>query len=98
MTIKSFLGKGTEDIALSINSKEARQVLPRELCQVARRKLSILNNARTLTDLAALQGNRLESLRGNRKGQRSIRVNDQYRICFLWKGNHAEEVEITDYH
>lgn len=58
----------------------------------------MLNNARALADLNAAPGNRLEALKGNRKGQYSIRVNDQYRICFRWSEAGADDVEITDYH
>ncbi|MGD2064473.1 MAG: type II toxin-antitoxin system RelE/ParE family toxin [Nitrospirota bacterium] len=64
----------------------------------ARRKLLFLNQARRLEDLAALPGNRLEKLSGDRKGQHSIRINDQWRICFRWKAGDAFEVEIVDYH
>ncbi len=66
--------------------------------QVARRKLPILNNARTLNDLRAPPGNRLEALSGTRAGQHSIRVNDQWRICFVWREGHATSGEIVDYH
>jgi proteic killer suppression protein len=65
---------------------------------VARRKLRMLHDADTLGDLAVIPGNRLEALKGQRKGQRSIRVNDQWRICFVWRENGAEDVEIVDYH
>jgi proteic killer suppression protein len=65
---------------------------------VARRKLDQLEAARTLTDLRAPPANRLEALKGNRKGQHSIRINDQYRICFVWTGLDATSVEIVDYH
>jgi proteic killer suppression protein len=66
--------------------------------RVARRKLLFLNQARRLDDLAALPGNRLEKLSGDRKGQHSIRINDQWRICFRWKAGEAHDVEIADYH
>ncbi len=65
---------------------------------VARRKLRMLDDAETLQDLAAVPGNRLELLRGNRRGQHSLRINDQWRICFVWRDNAAENVEIVDYH
>jgi proteic killer suppression protein len=65
---------------------------------VARRKLKMLDNATGLKDLAALSGNRLEALRGDRRGQHSIRVNDPYRICFDWRDGDANNVEIVDYH
>jgi toxin HigB-1 len=64
----------------------------------ARRKLIYLNQARSLQDLMAPPGNRLEALKGNRKGQHSIRINDQWRICFRWSDGHAHDVEIVDYH
>jgi proteic killer suppression protein len=64
----------------------------------ARRKLMMLNNAQSLQDLRVLPGNRLELLTGDRKGQHSIRVNDQWRICFVWRRGDAYEVEIVDYH
>jgi len=64
----------------------------------ARRKLLYLNQAQTLQDLMVPPGNRLEALRGNRKGQHSIRINDQWRICFRWLDGHAYDVEIVDYH
>ena len=64
----------------------------------ARRELKMLDDATSLNDLAALPGNRLEALRGDRKGQHSIRINDQYRICFEWRAGDAHNVEIVDYH
>ena len=64
----------------------------------ARRKLLYLHRARTLNDLMAPPGNRLEPLHGDRKGEHSIRINDQWRICFRWKNGHAYDVEIVDYH
>jgi proteic killer suppression protein len=64
----------------------------------ARRKLLYLHRARTLQDLAVPPGNRLEALRGDRKGQHSIRINDQWRICFRWQNGDAHDVEIVDYH
>ncbi len=66
--------------------------------QVARRKLRQLDSATELRDLAAPPGNRLEALRGDRKGQYSIRINDQWRMCFVWRDGNAFEVEIVDYH
>ncbi len=65
---------------------------------VTRRKLAMLDSARALEDLRVPPGNRLEKLHGDRQGQYSIRINNQYRICFSWRGNDAYEVEITDYH
>ena len=64
----------------------------------AEKRLRILDSATSLGDLAALNSNRLEALKGNRKGQYSIRINDQWRLCFVWKDGGAERVEIVDYH
>ena len=65
---------------------------------VARRKLRMLDDAESLEDMAAVPGNRLEALGGDRKGQHSIRINDQWRLCFIWREGAAESVEIVDYH
>lgn len=89
--------KGTEDIFDGVNSREARKLLPRHLVEVAQRKLSLVALAATLEALRVPPNNRLEALRGDRAGQHSIRINDQYRICFVWRGA-AEEIEIVDYH
>jgi len=72
--------------------------LPREIQQTARRKLRMLNNAKTLMDLRIPPANRLEALKGSRKGQHSIRINDQWRICFMWTDAGPASVEIVDYH
>ena len=72
--------------------------LPREIQQVARRKLRMVNNAKTLQDLRVPPANRLEALKGERKGQWSIRVNDQWRVCFVWNDGNASQVEVVDYH
>ena len=72
--------------------------LPPDIQNTARRKLEYLQRARTLRDLLAPPGNRLEALKGGRAGQHSIRINDQWRICFVWRGANAEQVEIVDYH
>jgi proteic killer suppression protein len=72
--------------------------LPSDIQPVALRKLRLLNNARRLDDLRIPPANRLEALKGDRRGQHSIRINDQWRICFVWKENNAHEVEIVDYH
>jgi toxin HigB-1 len=68
------------------------------LQKVILRKLLMLHGAQLLADLRNPPGNRLESLRGDRKGQHSIRINDQYRICFVWREPYAEEIEVADYH
>jgi proteic killer suppression protein len=72
--------------------------LPTAIQHVARRKLRMLNNARRLDDLRAPPGNRLEALKGERKGQHSIRINDQWRLCFVWSAARPCDVEIVDYH
>lgn len=96
--ILSFKSKGTEDIFDGEDSKEARKTCPVNLWSVARRKLDLLNAAVSLDDMRVPPGNRLESLKGDRKGEYSIRINDQYRICFRWALQGAEQVEIVDYH
>ena len=70
----------------------------RSIQQVARRKLRMLNNAQTLEDLKVPPSNRLEALKGDRRGEHSIRINQQWRVCFRWKDGHAHEVSIVDYH
>ncbi len=72
--------------------------LPQDIQAIARRKLRMLNSARTLDDLRIPPANRLEALKGKRKGQHSIRINDQWRICFVWSAPNAHDVEIMDYH
>ncbi|MCB0310773.1 MAG: type II toxin-antitoxin system RelE/ParE family toxin [Bdellovibrionales bacterium] len=91
--IKSFKCKNTEKL---FNDKSTRQF--RSIERVARRKLEMLEAAVRLEDLRKPPANRLEPLKGNRAGQHSIRINDQFRICFVWRGNSAPEVEIVDYH
>ncbi|VAW30379.1 Toxin HigB [hydrothermal vent metagenome] len=92
--IESFASKETEKI---FNGKRSRK-LPHNIQRTARRKLLYLYDADDLKDLLAPLGNRLEKLRGRREGQYSIRINDQWRICFQWKNNRAYAVEIVDYH
>lgn len=72
--------------------------LPVDIQTVARRKLRMLNSAFSLDDLRIPPANRLEELKGNRRGQHSIRINDQWRVCFRWKDSDAHDVEIVDYH
>jgi toxin HigB-1 len=72
--------------------------LPFDIQAVALRKLRLLNSARRIDDLRVPPGNRLEALQGERRGEYSIRINDQWRICFVWKEGHAHQVEIVDYH
>lgn len=92
--VRSFCDKQTE----AIWRGNAVRRLPIEVQEVARRKLRMLNNAQTLADLRIPRANRLEALKGDRKGKHSIRVNDQWRICFVWTGKDADSVEIVDYH
>ena len=92
--IKSFKCKETEKIFNRTFSKK----FPENIQRVALRKLRMLNRARILNDLKVPPANRLESLSGNRTGQYSIRINDQWRICFKWKNSEATNVEIVDYH
>lgn len=92
--IKSFRDKETE----KVYSRERSTKLPGDIQQIALRKLRMLNNAQNIHDLRIPPSNRLEKLGGNRKGQYSIRINDQWRICFVWQDNNAYDVEITDYH
>jgi len=89
---------GTEDIFDGVDSKVARKCCPKSLWSVARRKMDQLNRVRELNELNIPPGNRLERLKGDRKNQFSIRINQQYRICFVWEEGYAYEVEITDYH
>jgi toxin HigB-1 len=86
------------DETATIWSGRRSRRLPGDIQAPALRKLRLLNNAKRLDDLRVPPGNRLEALRGNRAGQYSIRINDQWRICFVWKDNHAHQVEIVDYH
>ena len=96
--IRSFGDVGTEDIFNGVDSRRARKACPAALWPVARRKLTQLNRVRDLRELTIPPGNRLERLSGDRSGQHSIRINDQYRVCFRWEDRYAHEVEITDYH
>jgi proteic killer suppression protein len=96
--IRSFADTGTEDVFDGVRSKAARGVCPPDLWPVARRKLTQINRVREVAELAVPPGNRLERLKGDRAGQYSIRINDQYRVCFCWKDGSADDVEITDYH
>jgi proteic killer suppression protein len=86
------------DLAREAFKGEATKGFPADLLSVTRRKLQYLNAAVSLQDLRSPPGNRLEALRGDRRGQHSIRVNDQFRICFIWTKDGPEDVEFTDYH
>ena len=92
--IQSFADRETELIWSGLRSRR----LPADIQTTALRKLRLLNQARALSDLSAPPGNRLEALKGERAGQYSIRVNDQWRICFLWLEGGPSDVEIVDYH
>ena len=92
--IRSFADKDAADIFDQRPSKK----LPRKLVQVVVRKLAMLHAADSLDDLRSPPGNRLEKLAGERKGQHSVRINKQYRICFVWRDGDAHNVEIVDYH
>jgi len=96
--ILTFRDRGTEDVFNDINSRAARNSCPISIWNVAQRKLYYLQSAALLKDLLSPPGNRLEKLKGARAGQHSIRINDQYRICFTWSERGANHVEITDYH
>jgi proteic killer suppression protein len=98
MAILSFANRGTEDVNYARRSKAALRLLGRALHEKAHVRLARLHAADSLNDLATLPGNRLEKLVGDRAGQYSIRINDQYRICFNWTDDGATNVEITDYH
>lgn len=92
--IRDFADKEAERLWDGVPSRR----LPADIQQVARRKLRMLNNAATLDDLRVPPANRLEALKGDRKGQHGIRINDQWRVCFRWKNGDAYGVEIVDYH
>ncbi|MEZ4650986.1 MAG: type II toxin-antitoxin system RelE/ParE family toxin [Candidatus Eisenbacteria bacterium] len=96
--IASFADPGTEEVFNGQATKRARRVCPQALWQVARRKLEYLDSAGALEDLRVPPGNRLEALAGDRSGQHSIRINDQYRVCFVWGETGPADVEIVDYH
>lgn len=96
--IVSFRDAGTEDVFNGRNTKAGRKTCPSELLPIAQRKLDLLDSAVDLTDLRAPPGNMLKKLEGDRDGQHSIRINRQYRICFVWTEAGPSHVEITDYH
>ena len=99
MAIRNFKTKGTEDINYGRFTKEALRTLPKELHRKAQIKLARLGAVTSLQDLQEIRGNRFEKLKkGKRKGLCSIRINDQYRICFEWERENAVNVEIVDYH
>ncbi|MDT0630339.1 type II toxin-antitoxin system RelE/ParE family toxin [Rubrivirga sp. S365] len=96
--ITDFSDDATADIYNGNDTKRARKALPPQLHSVAIRRLDYLDAAARLDDLRVPPGNRLHPLTGDRAGQHAIRINDQYRICFVWTPNGPSRVEITDYH
>ncbi|MGB9591446.1 MAG: type II toxin-antitoxin system RelE/ParE family toxin [Candidatus Kryptoniota bacterium] len=96
--IQSFKNAGTEDIFNGENTPAARSVCPNGIWKIAARKLDQLDSVSALAELRIPPNNRLEALSGDRKGQYSIRINDQYRICFVWTDKGPDQVEIVDYH
>ncbi|WP_027360693.1 type II toxin-antitoxin system RelE/ParE family toxin [Desulforegula conservatrix] len=96
--IVSFKDQATEDIYNGVGSKLARKACPQTIWRIAARKLDQLDSVVALEELRIPPGNRLEALSGNRKGEFSIRINEQYRICFKWDESGPYDVEVTDYH
>jgi proteic killer suppression protein len=96
--IQSFKHEAAEAVFNGKSTKAARKTCPERLWKIAGRKLEQLDSAAVLDDLRMPPGNRLEMLSGDRQGQYSIRINDQYRICFRWTESGPADVEITDYH
>ena len=96
--IVTFNDQGTEDVFNGENTKVAKKVCPEVVWRVARRKLDQLDSVMRLDELRIPAGNRLEALSRDRRGQHSIRINDQYRICFEWTSSGPAKVEIVDYH
>jgi len=92
--IKTFKDAETQ----KVYQRERSRKLPSDIQQVALRKLRMINNALNINDLRVPPANRLEKMSGDREGQYSIRINDQWRICFVWKNGNALNVEIADYH
>ena len=96
--IRSFADAATEDLFNGIDSRGARQACPSTVWAIVARKLTQLNRVRELRELAVPPGNGLEALKRDRRGQHSIRINDQYRICFRWEDGYVDDVEVTDFH
>lgn len=94
----TFRDKGTQDVFQGIDSRSARRSCPSSLLATAQRRLDILAGAQCLRDIASVPGNHLELLSGDRDGQYSIRINNKYRICFIWTDQGASGVELVDYH
>lgn len=96
--IQSFNDAGTENIFNGENTKDARKTCPMSLWKVAARKLDQLDSVTSLQELKVPPGNQFEPLLGNRQGQYSIRINEKYRVCFIWTSLGPDQVEIIDYH
>lgn len=96
--IQSFKDTGTQDIFNGENTRDARKSCPMSLWKVAARKLDQLDSVTTLQELKIPPGNQLEPLLGNRQGQHSIRINEKYRVCFIWTDLGPDQAEIVDYH
>jgi proteic killer suppression protein len=96
--IATFADGASEDIFNGVASRRAQRPCPQPLWPVAQRKLDQLNRVRSLGELRVPPGNRLERLAGDRAGQHSVRINEQFRVCFRWEEGHAYDVEVTDYH
>jgi proteic killer suppression protein len=98
MAIINFKNKGSEDINYGRVTKDSLKILPKELHRKAQIKMARLGAVTSIQDLKEVRGNRFEVLKGDRKGQCSIRINNQYRICFRWEKENSLDVEIIDYH
>lgn len=96
--IVSFANAGSEDIFYGRNTRSARQTCPERLWRIVRRKLDQLDSVAALNELRIPPANQLEALKKDRVGQWSIRINDQYRICFVWTASGPAQAEIVDYH
>ena len=96
--IQSFKNTGTEDVFNGENTKAARKICPSSVWKIAARKFDQVDSVTALSELRIPPNNKLEALSGDRKGQHSIRINDQYRICFVWTESGPDQVEIVDYH
>jgi toxin HigB-1 len=96
--IQAFKNAGTEDIFNGENTKAARRVCPSSIWKIAARKLDQVDSVTALSELRIPPNNKLEALSGHRKEQHSIRINDQYRICFVWTESGPDQVEVVDYH
>ena len=96
--IVSFKDQATEDIFNGVNSKAARKACPQTLWRITSRKLDQLDSVQLLEELKVPPGNRLEKLTGERRGEFSIRINEQYRVCFMWGKSGPFNVKVADYH